>query len=456
MLTCNPLVARAAQRMGITVLVLAVGLALCPVVYGQATTAVAYTRAVGGISVDANGILESASVDWMGKLSRIRSQALEQIPGELNEAVPLRKVSLRRLEAAIEECVRNNQPLPDRVKHLAGLQRIRYIFVYPEQRDLVLVGPGEGWRVDEQGNVVGITTGHPVMLLEDLLVGLRTARQAANGGITCSINPSPEGLAQFTAYMSQFRTMGNPSVIAAGAEQAMGPQNITLTNVPPTSHFARVLVAADYRMKRLGMGFEEAPIRGLPSFLQMMKGSGTLMPRWWLEPNYEPLARSPDGLAWELPGGSVKAMTEEDFLTATGNVHHSGKANPVAQKWADNMTEKYDELAVAIPVFGELRNCMELAIVGALVVKERLTDKAGYSMPLLLDPVQVKMDEFPAPKHVDSKVSMLKKGRNWIISASGGVSLNSWGIADKVRQSDAPAAVRTKAAAGENSNWWWN
>ena len=458
MLSRNPTIVRAAQATGITMLTVVLVLTLCPVVWGQAggTTQTVFTRAVGGISVDANGMLDSAAVDSMGTLSRLRSQALEKIPAELNEAVPLRRVSLRRLEAAIEECTRANKPLPDPIKYLGGLQRVRYVLVYPEERDIVLVGPGEGWKVDGQGNVVGITTGRPVMLLEDLLVALRTARQAANGGITCSINPTPEGLAQFTSYMSQFRTMGNPQVIKAGAEKAMGPQNVTLTNVPPTSHFARVLVAADYRMKRLGMGFEEAPIRGLPSFLTMVKGTGTWLPRWWLEPNYEPLLKSPDGLAWELRGASVKAMTEEDFLAANGNVSHSGKAHPMAQKWADNMTEKYDELAVALPIFGELRNCMELAIVGALVAKERLTDKAGYSMPVLLDPVQVKTDEFPAPKQVDSKVSMLKKGRTWVISASGGVALNSWGIAEKVRQGDAPASVRTKATPGQNGTWWWN
>ena len=453
MSTLSPIVPRAARGMTVTMLAAAVVVALCPTLNAQI---IDRTRAVGGISVDTQGLLEDARVDWTGKLSRLMTRTLEQIPSELNEATPLRKLSLRGLEAAIEECVKNDKQLPDRIKYLAGLQRIRYVFVYPQQRDIVLVGPGEGWKVDKQGNVVGITTGRPVMLLEDLLVALRTARQAANGGITCSINPTPEGLAQFTRYMSQFRRMGNPGTIASGAERAMGPQNITLTNVPPGSHFARVLVAADYRMKRLGMGFEEAPIRGLPSFLKMMKGTGTLLPRWWLEPNYEPLLRSPDGLAWELRGASVKAMTEEDFVGATGNVEHSGKANPVAQKWADNMTEKYDQLAVAVPIFGELRNCMELAVVGALVVKERLTERAGYSMPILLDPVQVKIDEFPAPKQVDSKVSMLKKGRNWIISASGGVSLNSWGVADKVRQSEAPTVVRTKAAPGKSSNWWWN
>ena len=101
------------------------------------------------------------------------------------------------------------------------------------------------------------------------------------------------------------------------------------------------------------------------------------MQRWWLEPKYESVLRSPDGLAWEFNGASVKCMTEEDFATANGQREHTGKPSALAQKWADNMTAHYDELAVAAPVFGDLRNCMQLALVGALVAHERLADKAG-------------------------------------------------------------------------------
>jgi NADH-quinone oxidoreductase subunit D len=93
-------------------------------------------------------------------------------------------------------------------------------------------------------------------------------------------------------------------------EQALGPQKISVTGVPETSHFARALVAADFRMKRLGMGFERAPVDGLPSFLDMFSGRTAglqnMMPRWWLAPNYEPIRRDAEGLAWELRGSGVK------------------------------------------------------------------------------------------------------------------------------------------------------
>ncbi|MFZ5830885.1 MAG: DUF1598 domain-containing protein [Planctomycetota bacterium] len=421
---------------------------------------VATTRAVGGVSINADGILDNASIDDLRVLQQLRSKSLEQIPGELSGLTELRKVSLRQLESTISECTEQGKPLPDAAKYLAGLQRIQYVFVYPDQQDIVLVGPAEGWKVDGKGNVIGVSTGRPVMLLDDLLVALRSARQAAQGGITCSIDPTQEGLARLQSVIASAQRQsqgGNVRGAVAAIEEAMGPQKITIGGVPDESHFARVLVAADYRMKRIAMKFERSPVQGLPSYLDMAPASrGSVQtPRWWLEPNYQPILKDAAGLAWELRGGSVKCMTEEEFLAANGQRERSGKSAPMAQKWADLMTEKYDALAVAEPVFGQLRNCMELAIVSALIVKERLPEKAGQSFPVLLESEDVKTEEYPPATSVATKASLVRKSGNWLVSVSGGVLVNSWGIADKTEVAEAPAQARSQA--GEHSGkWWWN
>ena len=151
--------------------VLALAVACAIVVMSPASTrGQVIESAVGGVSIDVKGLVNNATIDNMNKLSDLSRQALEKIPGDLSGATEMREISLRRLEAAIDECGKSNKPLPDAIKYLAGLQHIRYIFVYPEQKDIVLVGPGEGWKVDGRGNVVGVTTGRPVMLLDDLLV----------------------------------------------------------------------------------------------------------------------------------------------------------------------------------------------------------------------------------------------------------------------------------------------
>ncbi len=458
MLTVNSSLGRAARRAAVVAGVLMLLAIACPPLQAQILT-----RSVGGISVNAAGVLDNALVDDLGKLHQIRADALQEIPADLDAMTEMRKISLRRLEEAIAKSTKTGEQLPDEIKYLAGLLQIRYVLVYPKQNDILLAGPAEGWKVDKRGNIVGISTGRPVMLLDDLLVALRSARGAARNPISCSIDPTAEGINRLRGHVRKLGTINSPVVArrtAAGIAKVLGPQQISFTGVSGTSHFARVLVAADYRMKRLAMNFDAPPVSGMPSFLQMMKasrrGMSNMLPRWWLEPNYEPLLRSEDGLAWELRGASVKTMTEEDFMLASGEAQQTGKANPTAQKWADNMTDKFDELAVADPIFGQMRNCMELAIVSALMVKERLTEKAGYSMPLLMDADQIESNKFPAPKQIDSQASLLKQGRKWIISASGGVAVNSWAIADNVEKGSRPAKARAEAITTESKNWWWN
>jgi hypothetical protein len=462
--------ARRLHRVGLAALVAAMVLVPCLAVQAQIPTnglvggngagggqlnLVAPYRSVGGISINAAGLLENASLDMLGELGRVRAQAIGKAPADLREVVPMRKISLRGLDAAIADCFKNNKPLTDDLLYLGGLQQVRYIFVYPEQHDIVLVGPAEGWKVDAKGDIVGLTTNRPVMLLDDLLVAIRAEKNAATDDISCSIGPTAEGLQRWKAVSSRQRTMGNPQVVAANFEQALGKQQITFTGVPDTSHFARVLIAADYRMKRIAMNFEKSPVAGLPSFLSMMSASGPMMPRWWLEPKYDAVLRDGDGLAWEFRGGSAKCMTEEDFLTAAGT-QHSGKASPLAQKWADLMTAKYPALAVADPTFGKLRNCMELAIVGAVLAKENLVGRSGGTFPMIFDVKALQTDQFAAPKEVDSKVSMIQKGTNWIVSASGGVAIHAWAVADKAQKSDEPAAARAKAAPADKAKWCWN
>jgi hypothetical protein len=450
---------RAWLRLVIGSLVAAVVLLQSSLAQAQAYSGV--SQAVGGISIDPNGVMNKATLDKTGWLHDYRAKGLEALPHELGQWTPQRKVSLRGLEKAIARQLDNGQPLSDAVRHLAGLQRIDLVLVYPEQKDIVLVGPAEGWKVDAQGNVIGASSGRPVMQLDDLLVALRAARQAAQG-ISCSIDPTAEGLTRLRGAVAKLHTIGpNPQGTATYIQEMLGPQTISVSGVPATSHFARVLVAADYRMKRLAMHFDPPPIRGLPSYLEMVStahaGMNNMLPRWWLTAQYDALTRDDEGLAWQLPGASVLAMTEEDHLAADGAREHTGKAGGPAKKWADTMTAKYDELSLADPIFGDLRNCMDLALVAALVAKENLVAKSGASLPLLLGTDGVKADIYPAPRKVDSQASLIQRGKNWVISASGGVQFNAWAALQQTKPAATlPPTTRPKAAQPKPDAWWWN
>jgi hypothetical protein len=416
------------------------------------------TSAVGGVKVDVDGVISHPEPGDFRQLQSTWQAGMQRVPTELDAPTELRFVSLRNLEAEAAKALESGQPQPDAVKYLAGLQRVRYVLVYPEQKDIVIAGPAEGWRVNSLGSVVGKSSGRPVLLLDDLIVALRVAEASSASGISCSIDPTPEGLQRMQQLSMQLSRSQNMSPQLAGRqmEQAVGPQKITVTGVPATSHFARVIVAADFRMKRLAMDFERAPVDGMPSFLDMAAsrrgGLNNMMPRWWLAANYEPIRRDDGGLAWELRGQGVKCMNEEQFLSG-GAVQRTGKTDPTAQKWAETFTQKFDELAREDSAFGELRNVMDLAVVAALISKERLREKGGLETPHLDRDVAI--EEFPAPRSVPSQASFVRAGRESIISVSGGVQIYPWQVTDKSEVSKDLAKARPTHSAAGSQGWYW-
>jgi hypothetical protein len=414
--------------------------------------------AVGGISIDAHGVLAVSGEVETKALARERRAALVPLDSEIETKSECRKISLRGLQEAIQACRIAGRPLGGDLLNLAGLTRVQFVFVDPEQNDIVLAGPAEGWRVDECGNVVARTSGQPMVQLDDLVVALRTSRAAAKDrGISCSIDPSEEGLERLRPLLS---ARGLNEAAISRLEAALGPQQITITGVPESSHFARVMVAADFLMKRLGMGFERSPIDGLPSYLAMLTARTAAppknaMPRWWMAPHYEALLKDPDGLAWELRGGGVQTLTEDGYLDAMGTAAAVGREEPLAKRWAAAMTENYAALAMVRPVFAELRNCVDLAVVAALIDKERLAQRARCELSLLLDERQLAIGSYPVPKTVASRASLVRKGSGWILSLSGGVQVDSWRVASQAVNGEVAVDGR-QALVGRRERWWWD
>lgn len=440
-------------------LTLAITLLSSAVSFGQVDNGIFTNRAVGGVAISPEGTLSLPAQEDKRLFRDELAKMVRKANGDLSATTELRMISLRGLEAAIAEAQADGKgDLPDEVKYLAGIQRIQYVLLYPERNDIVLAGPGEGWKVDDGGNIVGVTTGLPVIRLDDLIVAFRTVENARKGGILCSIDPSAEGLQQFEQVVKQAGGQMQPGVVQA-LEQAMGDQSIRVEGVPETSHFARVLVASDYRMKRYAMELDQAPVKGLPSFLGLLKSKkaalDNMLPRWWLACNYEPLAKSEDGLAFELKGPGVKVMTESDVVEG-GKTKASGKQNSAAKQWADAFTAKYAQLMVKDPVFGELRNLMDLCVITALIHQTDLLGQMNLQLPNLTSDKGVAIAEFNAAKKVSSKCSVTKSGRDYIITASGGVDISSWQVIENTKVDPAVSEIRTKAAAKEPKSWYWN
>jgi hypothetical protein len=418
-------------------------------------------QAVGGISVDAHGIVRTLDPEASQALAARRRELLAQGAGVAGKPAALRKVSLARLCKAVDEFTSSGKPLSADVIFLGGLERITHVFVDPDGHDVILAGPADAAVIDPAGNVVSAASGRPLLQLEDLITALRAIDAARAGGIRCSIDPSPEGVTKLQRYLGSLSTIGaNPEATLRTMENVLGPQKVSVGGVPAESRMAQVLVAADYRMKRIGMGLEPSGVAALPSYLSMVPAGGTsgaTLPRFWLEADYDPIIRDPDELAWQLSGRRMKCLTESDIFAAGGPARGKAPADKVAQAWCSAMTEHYDDLARRQPVFAELTNCVDLCVVAALIHGRQLDKRAGLDLAPLVDATRLRLPAYEAPATLSTVATGFKKGSRWIVSASGGVQFQPWAFATNTAESGTSADDRAAAIAGRPADaWFWD
>ena len=103
---------------------------------------------------------------------------------------------------------------------LAGLQRVRYVFVYPESGDLVLAGPAGDWKVDD-GRIVAKDTLDPVVRLDDLLVLMRRGPDAAEQPLRLLDQPAAGGARQDAGVSGRFE----PEAARARAAQKVAQRS---------------------------------------------------------------------------------------------------------------------------------------------------------------------------------------------------------------------------------------
>ena len=418
-----------------------------------------------GVKIDPDGVMSLIlSNDVSGQLHKKRREAASKKSAskDAGKKSDLRFVSLVQLERELEQVLDKQSTIPDEIFYFAGLQRLDYVFVFPEEHDLVIAGPAETFGPDVIGRMIGTETGRPILRLDDLFVALRTIRKSPQVG--CSIDPTPEGLVALRRFIQQ----GGPSNIAAVEDRfqkmddVLGLQTVRIDGLPSDSHFASLVVEADYRMKRIAIGLENPQVKGLKSYLSSMPANGNNMQRWWFVPSYESISRSDDGHAYQFVGNRAKLLTEEEIVDLNGNRSSSGTANKPAQAFAKLFTDKFPELASVSPVFAELQSLVDWTVLAALLAKERIPEEIGWELGLLLDEQRLAHPVFATPKKVASQVNYRRAGNLVIGMVCGGVILTpnkSYEQFAVPARGDRLSSTRDtvhESHRDKDRRWWWD
>ena len=434
-----------------------------------------------GVYVDPTGTLKKIKID-SSRFNQQRLLQLSQSPWfESDESdwkvqSGLRMVSLTRLEKAAQLLAASGRPITESMQNLGGIYEVKYLMMYPESGDIVIAGPAGAWKAGPDNRPVNVDTGKPVLQLDDLVVCLRNAWDEG-GKFGCSITPRKQNLAATKRFLATTKLKGKQW--SAEVRNTLGKQDVEVFGIDPQTHAARVLVEADYRMKLLGMGLEET-IPEVPSYFDRVKlaADGSVPPmdvvRWWFTLNYEDIVANKDRTAFAFNGTGVKVLSETEFINDLGDRIHTGTSHGPTKSFARDFTDHFEELADKYPVYRQLKNVFDLALISSLIRQEDLTGQTRWNRTFFAPPelsgstlaYQVRRDR--TATQVDSvlneKILTARKQssrvKHRLIGVSGGISYDVNEILRSEFSTDGESELAQGLDAGalgvKNEHWWWD
>jgi hypothetical protein len=437
---------------------------------GTGTTDTLNINQAAGVAVDARGVLSTkVFADPTGQLGQERRRAAK---AALNPKVAttskLRKVSLNRLEEAVKGRLALGQRPTDEMLNLAGLTRIEYVFCMPETKDIVIAGPAEGWAPDLSGRICGIQTGRPIVELQDLIVALRAFPPSGKPTplIGCSIDPTPAGL-QREHDFARANTPRSPAEIdgfATGLRNALGLEVVTINGVPDTTHFAQVLVEADYRMKLIGIGLEQPRVK-IKNYVDRANSneiSKNGLARWYFVPNYECVRVADDDMAMQLVGEGVKLVGADEVVLANGQRQSATRTDMASKAWCEQFTKSYGKIAAVTPIYAQLRNLVDLSVAAAFIQKEDYFSKVGWQMETFRNEGAMPVQTAVAPRQVETAVNVVWKGSHVSTPIGGGVTISPREALSKnnlLHDKDGKVGAARKETDLKGlvkGQWWWD
>ncbi len=269
---------------------------------------------------------------------------------------------------------------------------------------------------------------------------------------------------RFLASVGRYATRRQTKNIVRGLKENLGHQVVTFHGVSPNTHFARVLVEADYRMKLIGIGLEKPSVK-IVSYVSKANPalvSRNAMERWYFVPDYESVRVSDDALAIELVGDGVKLIGANELVQQDGTRVDAKSGNRASKVFTQSFTRLYSQLAQRSPIYAQLRNLIDMTIVAAAIQQQDFYGQTNWQMELFNDESQLAVAVHEAPQFVATAVNAIWKARRLMTPVGGGVRirpLQALTSANLLSDTEGKVAETRKAVSLIDlpaDVWWWD
>jgi len=392
-----------------------------------------------GVRIDAQKMLRVRAVA-SGEALRAMHQRVRRHARHAGQT-KLVYIALPRAFAEARRQLEAEGEIEAKLRHLAGLTRIKHVFVYPEAGQLVIAGPSEPVDATEPHRPAGERTGRPVVQLTDLVDMLRLAA-AGEEKIGCSLDPAPKSMERAQAVARRYGSIsrGERKPFVRDMKEAMGGQTVRLFGVSDTSRAAQVCLVADYRMKRQALGLAPIPVRGMThAIARRAKAAG----RFWFESSYEAIRQSEGKRVYALEGARLQVKSGRLMF-------QEGGASRQAKAFATNFTRHMAKMTAAEPAYADLQNVTDLFLLAHLIDADELDERVDWDWRWAKSAEAWPTPRFKAPQTAEPLVSF----RNRSIAA-GGVSITVQSAIDNARQTDESGKLAGLMPDLPETGWFW-
>lgn len=337
--------------------------------------------------------------------------------GAASKPVIEQSISLNAVQRELQACQSQGNCQDDILK-LYNVTQISGYVVDADAQDIILIGSS-----NEEA---------PALYVEDFVIALKNAlRQYArregntlyysNPGV--SIDPDPNVLQKLNLIASKISRSNTNEDRDAGIDvwckECELSQNVRVMGIPFDSHFAKVMVEADYLMKRIADGtaqvdaFEslsDMSLRQAVDSVQQNSSNVTStvsLNRFWFYPGIN--MYSEDARTMLIRRSDIILLDEAQHVTQEGQVAASGRVDPLARQFACNFSKNYSTVAASprYQIYAELEGLFRWVALAQVMASNKAFDAAQFSPTWLLD-------GFRMPKaNVPNKLAGIASVKKW-------------------------------------------
>jgi hypothetical protein len=329
-------------------------------------------------------------------------------------------IKILSLKKFMEACKKD--PGNQDVLNMYGLQRIEGYITDRENNDILIFAKEvENW---------------PSTTLSDFIESLRNAVDSTTPP-KCSLDPTVDGLNALNEYWD---TVDKDKFDTEYAAQQLGKQTCFISGVSPKSHFASVMLDADYHMKKVSQGVVK--LDSVKSALDYVDESNyseaSGMSRFWfkLDDKYPYYEESENLLRIsKLP---IQVLTQTTGIDENGQIVDVPGNNPIFNNFALDFSSHFKKSSQVVECYAGLDNIYHLQAITDALQKKELISNYDTIFQYFRQSFTIKPIDYP--EGLDGIVSFKKLNfldGSWLtLIISGGVELNSTFSPDKMQHTN--------------------